>query len=225
VAADALEKLMRAWAGDCGTDLQISVYAAAEGFLDSLREGKAYDAAFLDIHLRSKIDGMDIAQAIRQRRDEMIIVFVTSFMDYVLRGYEVRALRYLIKPAKRRDLYACLDAVTATLKSRDEQSYYWKAAGTDARLRFRDILYFEIFSHTASLHAVDGAVFEFAKRLIDLESELPAFFVRCHRSYIVNIHHVFALKKNTVELDSTLELPVSQRRRQAVHEAFVRYRM
>lgn len=85
------------------------------------------------------------------------------------------------------------------------------------------ILYFEIFSHEVEMHTCDSKIYCFQKRLRDLEQELPPCFIRNHRSIIVNINHVFAIKKSTLELDNSHELPITESRRKALSEAFFKY--
>ncbi len=51
-----------------------------------------------------KLNGMDTARKIREVDNEMEIIFVTSLIDYVQEGYEVRAYRYLLKPIELKEL-------------------------------------------------------------------------------------------------------------------------
>lgn len=224
-ASERLSACLDVWSAAAKQPLIREVYTGGEALLRAMERGEAFDIAFLDIHLRGKRDGIQIAQAIRLRERDMLLVFVTNFMDYVLRGYEVRALRYLIKPVKQRDLDECMRAALAVLRGREQSSLTFASAGGHARIPYADILYFEVFSHTIMLHAYGSRQYAFSERIGALEQQLPDGFVRCHRSYIVNIRHVFAIRKTVVELANSQELPISERRRDALHEAFLRYRV
>lgn len=223
-AIDALAALIGEWAAESDEQVAIKRYADAPGLISDM-ESSRFDAVFLDIHLGAGGDGMSAAGEIRARDENMPIIFVTSYMDYALKGYEVRAFRYLMKPVSRREVFACLCAVATHIHDRIEREYSFKTADGERRMPHGDILYFEIFSHTVELHSASGQVYRHAARISELERRLPPCFVRCHRSIIVNMHHVFAIKKNSVELDTTAELPVSQRRRADVQRAFLRYRV
>ena len=222
--ADKLEALIREWEADTSATSSVSRFTDAGALLADMKT-REYDAVFLDIHLNGDINGMQAAEAIRKWNDGVLIIFVTNYMNYVLKGYEVHAFRYLIKPITRREVFSCLNAITAAVMRRLEQKYLWRSPIGEMSISYDMILYFEIFSHTIELHTAAGEIHTFIKRISDLENELPFFFIRCHRSVMVNIHHVFAIKKNAVELDTTVELPISQRRRKAVQEAFLRYRV
>lgn len=219
-----LETLAMEWAERDKNALSLDLFADPEPLLCGVNENR-YDIVFLDIHLGGARNGIALAQSIRNTGNDVLIIFVTNYMDYVLKGYEVRAFRYLLKPAIRRDVFSCLDSASAALRNWHEKGYLWSTSDGDMCISFDSILYFEIYSHTVELHTVSGMTHSFNKRISELEEELPSFFVRCHRSIIVNIHHVFAIKKNCVELDTTVELPISQRRRVLVQEAFLRYRV
>ncbi len=45
----------------------------------------------------SDINGLDVAKEIRTFDNRMQIIFLTSSSDYILQGYDVEALGYLIK--------------------------------------------------------------------------------------------------------------------------------
>lgn len=222
--ARRLETLATEWAEHTKAALSVELFSDPTPLLRGINENR-YDVVFLDIHLGGPRNGIALAQSIRNKGNDVLIVFVTNYMDYVLKGYEVRAFRYLLKPAARRDVFSCLDNASAALRNRHEKGYLWRSSDGDMCVSFGDILYFEIFSHTIELHTVTGETHSFAKRISELEEELPTFFVRSHRSIVINIHHVFAIRKSCVELDTTMELPVSQRRRRFVQEAFLYYRV
>ena len=56
-----------------------------------------FDLVFLDIEMPG-IDGITLAKRLRAVSENVQIVFLTSHIEYALEGYEVNALRYLVKP-------------------------------------------------------------------------------------------------------------------------------
>lgn len=76
---------------------QIDCYDSGDKLIKFLKENKGiYDILFLDI-LMSDINGLDVAKEIRTFDNRMQIIFLTSSSDYILQGYDVEALGYLIK--------------------------------------------------------------------------------------------------------------------------------
>ena len=62
-----------------------------------------YDLIILDIELPS-LDGLSVARKLRELGEQTALVFLTSHVEYALKGYEVNALRYLTKPVKKEQL-------------------------------------------------------------------------------------------------------------------------
>ena len=52
---------------------------------------------------------LQLAKLIRQTDEDVPIVFVTNYAEYVYQGYTVNALRYLKKPVLESDISPCLD--------------------------------------------------------------------------------------------------------------------
>ena len=111
----------------------------------------SFDLAFLDIQM-SKMTGIDLAERIRISDSNMLIVFVTSFRQYVLKGYDVNALHYLIKPVSSAKLLPILDKALVTWKARQDAFLLVSTGEGQQKLPFGNILYISIKSHTASIH-------------------------------------------------------------------------
>ena len=59
----------------------------------------------LDINMETGINGLEAAQAIREFDSEIYIIFITGNKDYLVKGYEVEAFRYLLKPIQQDRLF------------------------------------------------------------------------------------------------------------------------
>lgn len=57
------------------------------------------DLIFLDIKME-KVNGLKTAEEIRKIDNTVEMVFLTSLSQYVWKGYEYRAINYLLKPIK-----------------------------------------------------------------------------------------------------------------------------
>jgi DNA-binding LytR/AlgR family response regulator len=56
-----------------------------------------YDIALLDIDM-GEINGIDFARKLRAENGNIVIIFITNFIQYAPEGFEVQAFRYLLKP-------------------------------------------------------------------------------------------------------------------------------
>ncbi|WP_042274387.1 response regulator, partial [[Clostridium] dakarense] len=82
-------------------EYEIKKYSLGEELLEC--NLKDIDILLLDIQM-GQINGMDTARKIREVDNTMEIIFITSLIDYVQEGYEVRAYRYLLKPIELEEL-------------------------------------------------------------------------------------------------------------------------
>ena len=75
--------------------LEIKTYCSGDVFLQQF--DASYDLICLDIDMDGT-NGIDTAKKIRQKDKEVLIFFVTNMAQMAIRGYEVRALDFIIKP-------------------------------------------------------------------------------------------------------------------------------
>lgn len=163
--------------------------------LDSIKENNNTGLYFLDIDLKSDINGLVLAQEIRKMDSRGFIVFVTthSEMSYMTFSYKVEAMDFIIKDNMDEihdKIHKCIiDAYTKYSSPNNECHKIFKIETSDKDLctPLDDIYYFETSEniHKVVLHT-QNAIIEFQAKLKDIEPLLDNQFCRCHRSYIVN---------------------------------------
>ena len=184
------------------------------------------DLVFLDVQMPES-DGFDVLEMLG---DDLppAIVFVTAYDQYALQAFEAGALDYLLKPFDNARFYRALERAKAKIvlarKSAPTPSdrLAVKSAGQVCFLRISDIDWIEAADYYACLHL--GARTHLLRRsLADLEQELDSVFCRVHRSAIVNVDRIRALKLNAdgeynVVLENGAELRLSRRFRKHLQE-------
>lgn len=213
---------IRSWGEQRGIELELFTYTNSPELLFHWSEGKKFDLAVLDIKMKV-LSGIELARIMRRTDEKLIIILITGMKDYVFQGYEIEALRYLLKPVSKKELYACLDRAKELMTLRGEETYVIPSEGQSVRLLYNEIYDFEIRSHYIIARTIKG-IFSFKKKIEDLEQELPAGqFFRCHRSFIVNMHFVNTVSKMEAVLDDGTRIPVSKSRWNALNDAFLKY--
>ena len=76
-------------------ELEITVYRDGDGITSNYRA--QFDIILMDIQMKF-MDGMSAAEEIRKQDSEVVIMFITNMTQYAIRGYEVDALDYILKP-------------------------------------------------------------------------------------------------------------------------------
>ena len=202
----------------------------------------APDVAFLDIRMPVET-GLELALT-RSERGRTLVVFVTAFDQFALPAFEADAADYLTKPLTEARFDEALERVRArvTLRrkaelapadgaSRDERAFaphlVARVGMTDVVIPLETIEYIEADDVYAAVFA--GNKRQLVRTPLDaLERTLdPRHFVRVHRSYIVRLDRVVALRRRArgaadLLLAGGASVPVSRRRRGRVTQLFAR---
>ena len=92
-----LETLVREWAAGRKCGIAVTPCKSAEQFLFNREDWEEADIMLLDIDMPG-MNGISLARRLRQEGKRVQIIFATGLADYVLEGYDVEAVSYLIKP-------------------------------------------------------------------------------------------------------------------------------
>lgn len=218
-----LQAMVKRWSADRGREAESFVYETAEAFWFAWSDRMDFDVLLLDIDLgRGRMNGMELARQIRTRDLRLEILFITGFSQYMAEGYDVRAIHFLVKPVEQKRLWEILDRASG--RDKPEESIVLEGKEQTLCLALSDLLYAEAFSHTTVIASKDGHQIELAQDLKELEQKLPEKqFVRCHRSYLVNLRQIERITKQEVFLTNGRVLPVSRRREKELLAAFLAY--
>lgn len=187
------------------------VTGSAEAALEAL-SSKNIDVIFLDIHMPG-LSGMQFARIVPSSTK---IVFTTAYSDHAVEGFRVNALDYLLKPISYDEfLHAARraqDAITPQqLAPQAEKTHILvKSEYRLIRLELSDILYVEGLKDYVKIY-LDGEPNPVLSLMSikSLEDELPAGFMRVHRSFIVNLGKIKIIERNTILLGGRA-IPVSE---------------
>lgn len=215
-----VQKLLTSWADAGQHQIKCEVFPSAESFWFQYLADKDFDILLLDIEMGA-MDGISLAKKIRGENDSVQIIFITGYADYIAEGYEVAALHYLMKPVSQEKMYAVLDRAIAALR-KTKQVVLLPANGEVHRISVEDIQYVEAFAHSAVVHT-EKQNLEVKLSISELEQRLTADFVRCHRSYLVNLKYISRISKKEVILDDGTAIPLARTAGTAVNQAFITY--
>lgn len=215
-------RLIHSWSEKSGQPVEVYSFRCAEEFLFRWSEDKSFDLLFLDIQMKD-VTGIELAKTIRESDEKLIIIFVTGFTEYVFQGYDVSALHYLLKPVKEKDLFICLDRAKSILDVNDEKYLVFTAEGDNVRVRLSDIKYVEVMAHYINIYTKNDT-YNLKKSISNFEKELDtSLFIRCHRSYIVNLCYVDRITKADAVLDDGRLVPISRQKWDGFNQAFIKY--
>ena len=220
VEIEYLTTLTQEWAKATRTAVNFSGFASAEAFLFEYEEDKNFDILLLDIQMKA-MDGIELAEKIRENNRSVQIVFITGFPDYISRGYDVSALHYLIKPVEKEKLFEVLSKACDNLK-KEEKFILLSVDNESFKINLKDIIYVEAFGHSSCVVCKNGE-YNVKLPISDIAKMLNESFAKCHRSYIANLQHISRITKTDAVFDNEKIIPVSRRMYNDVNMAFINF--
>ena len=206
-------------------EVQVVGEAASAPEALELARDLRYDVVFLDVEMPG-LTGLEAAPLVHERRDPPAIVFVTAHAEYAVDAFAVEAFDYLLKPVDPERLARVVERLRErTLESAAPvEKIPVVAGGGTELLDFDQIHYAQAEGDYSRIHTYDRA-YLCTSSLGELADRLPTGFARIHRSYIVNLAKVSAVRRASpdrfrVQLAdaSRTELDVARRQSREIRE-------
>ena len=170
-------------------------------------ENDTVDAIFCDINMPD-LNGMDFVKSLAV---PPLIVFTTAYSEYAVEGFRVNAVDYLLKPFGLQDFQRAANRWNSRLKTEDQEDdqLFLKTDYRIVKVSIPDIRYIEGMSEYLKVW-IEGETKPIITLLSmkKLEERLPDYFMRIHRSYIINLTKIQEVNKNRVIMDSDTYLPI-----------------
>lgn len=206
VSRDSVVSCIEDYIHDRKAEFDYEVFESYTEFKDRIDE---FNVFIMDYEV-PEIDGMTFARMIREKYGENKgIIFVTSFESIVYETFEVRALRFLVKPLKKEKFFEAMDAYLKT--NIVTKRITVKSDGKIEAIDSSDIYYVEVMRKDLFIYRENDAVS--CRETIDsLEKELEGFgFFRSNRSFLVNLDKVQTFDKSVITLKNGDTVPLSTR--------------
>ena len=180
------------------------------------------DVLFLDVDM----PGMSGLQLREKLMDIPACIFITSFPDYAVEGFEKQALDFLIKPVNSERFARMMVRLQEYLLLRKKASLLQHTIGADTvfikegheevKLQLHDILYLEAMKdYTAVM--TEKRKYMVATPMGSLIQGKPfEKFIRIHRSYAVPRHFIRRIGSDELELENAITLPVGRTYKEAL---------
>jgi two-component system LytT family response regulator len=178
--------------------LEATFLSATEALLYIKNE--RVDLVFLDIAMPD-LSGIEFASRLHP---EVQVIFTTAYPEYALKGFELAATDYLLKPINfTRFLKACQLAKTRfqvpeERKREEEQALFVKDGHDWVQIKFSNLVYAKAEDNYMDLHETDKHTLT-RITLTELQTKLPADqFLRVHKSFIISRQKIERIEKHQV---------------------------
>ena len=216
-----LQGFIEKYCSDRRLDASLSVFIRGEDFISAHR-ASPFHLAFLDIYMQDT-DGIRLASLLRETDRDCIIVFTTSSLAHAVQAFGVRAMDYLVKPVTYDRVEDVLNRCDK-LFSQNMQYIVVRADRRDVRVPLRDFIYADVYDTSCVIHTRKGTLTTYIS-LSELEKNLGGPpFLRCHRSYLVNMRFVQSVLDNDFLLETGERIPIRRSNGKAVKQAYLDFK-
>lgn len=212
-----LRKLLESY--NSNVHIAIEEFHSGNSFLDKVKLG--FDLVFFDIDM-PEMDGITLANKLRERDKDILIAFVTNLGSYALQGYAVNAFDFLVKPIQKEDVKRTIDRAIERKKTPDRKKILLRIHSGYQAVMTDDILYVEIRGHDLTFHTTEGD-YNSKGGLKEVEETLSSTnrFARCNNCFLVNLDFVQSIEKDEVLLPGDVRLPISRNKKKEFVKRFL----
>lgn len=148
------------------------------------------DVLILDINLKSNKSGLEVASAVREKNKNTYIIFTTAHLEYAMMAYKFKTFDYLAKPVTADRLEETVIRLFDDIYGLPKK--YIKIDNKKTIIDESEVLYIKrdgmkLIFHTKSRD------YETYSSFNKIQDSLPENFIRCHKSFIVNIDNIVNL--------------------------------
>ena len=200
---------------ESGEQFQIQWLQSAVEFV---RSKARFDLVLLDIDLPG-INGMEAAQLLRVYDEDTPIIFVTNLAKYAVKGYEVGALDFMLKPVSYPSFALRMEKALAVMRQNAPRMIIAPTSEGHRILPVSRVAFIDVSNHSVVYHLEDGSAVASRGSLSKAEGALKgSSFVRISNSCLINMSMVHTIGAKGLVMTTGDILSFSRsRRRDAVH--------
>lgn len=218
-SAGKLREYLQRYEKEFGQKIETQRFSDGFSFLNGFKG--QFDVILLDVSMPG-MDGMETAKRIRRTDPDVVILFITNMAQYAIRGYEVDALDYILKPVSYFAFSQRLNRAVSRIKSRTGNYLVLTVRSGTYKLDVDSIYYVESQGHNLIFHTETGE-FTISGTMKEIEEKLLKFhFFRCNKGYLVALRHVDSIQDGSVIVHGA-PLLISRPRKNEFMEALTNF--
>lgn len=215
----ALKEVLDRYGREMGEDFDVKSFCNGIDFVSDF--SACYDIVFMDIDM-PHMNGFETAKLMRKADSRVALIFVTNLARYAIKGYEVDADDFIVKPVSYDVFAPKLTRVISKINRAAEPYLIVTTRMSKARVYLSEIRYITVQKRYVVLHTKDEEI-EMHISMKELEERLKgSSFVRGDNSSMVNLMYVTSVTQEGAIVDGKL-IPCSRNRRKALLDAFTLY--
>ena len=204
-------------------DVHLAPTFHSAGEVLSYLEQSTIDILFLDIDM-PRTSGFELAKTLCSVYPETVIIFVSSYEEFVYSSFEFCPFQFLRKAHLDKELPSTLERVIKKCVL-DTETLLFDTADGDIVLRIRDILYFEGERNYYHIYTAGGRIYRCRGTMKELERVLEKYdFFRIHSAYIVNLEHIESIgSQGYLIMKNQKSLSISKKRASLFKHSYMQF--
>lgn len=204
---ELLYRIISRLMSDRDLEFRIDTYENGENLVQGYNN-HPYDLIFLDI-VMGEIDGVKAGQMIRDMDEMVEIIYCTSSKDFAIATYEIHSMGYLLKPYQKDKIGKLIDYYVQRHPQGNKKFIQVKSMRKSVIIPHREILYMESDNKVVYIHTTRQGDVKVYGKLDSLEEQInDNNFLRCHKSYLVNLGYVSGLTDSDFIIDNDDMIPI-----------------
>ena len=199
-----------------GIEYEIVRFSEGVSFLSE----SGFDLVFLDIEM-PLMNGIEVARKFREKDQSCALIFITNMIQYAIKGYEVDAIDYVVKPIQYTRFETLMKKTMRMIGENKKQEIVVKTKGGMTKIAVDSIRFIEIKDHLLIYDTDDGEVEVWGTLGGVLKSLPPKMFVRCSNSVIINVKKIVSIDRDEVVLEGVKRrIPISRSKKKNLISVF-----
>lgn len=217
-----IEKVILSYAENAKQKVEIDIFNSGQSLFRNMERDT--ELLFLDIELKDWT-GIEIGHFLREKQNNLQIVFISAYPEYALELFKVRPMDFLVKPFTEKDIIEVVETYKKCCgTARPWLSY--QIGRRIERMNYDEILYLSSNLRKVMIHRIDGKNEEVYGKLDEFFLKLPPkMFWQIHKSYVVNVRCVRTYCFDRLILNNGEELPVSKAYRKEIRQKMLEEEM
>lgn len=174
-------------------DAEIAFQTTSACELLNFTNSNKIDVLILDINLKSSINGLELAKIVRKTNKDCYFIFITAYLEYGLEAYKYKTFDFITKPFAlerlENSIVRLFDDISVSTKR------FLKLDNKNTFINESDVEFIKRDGMRVVFHT-NSYDYEFYSSFSKLQNQLPSNFIRCHKSFIVNVNNITKIVPN-----------------------------
>lgn len=220
--ADILYSICSAYFHEHKQDIPIDCFPDGIAFFNSFKEN-TYKIAFVDIFME-KMNGIAVAEKLREKDRDIIIVFVTTSPDFMMQAFSVHAFHYITKPYKAEQIYKVLSDASSFIS--DNSRYIEVVCDRQNTLiSLKEIVSVESDAHYIKIGVVSGITYRTrmtVTEFIEL-TDNDKRFITVNRGVVLNADYIKGIEGSVCTTGNGERFPIKIREKTRIEQSIREY--